>query len=323
MRRGGGSSTTYGHPGTKIGGSKKKAKSRSTSRSKSRRALSASPIPKAKAKSKSRERERSRKPSRSPSPSVRKSPSPRRGRDTTPVGRWKKSRSRSASQPRVRPSLSIDRYAKEGRKSGTTRAALKRSYYGEDETPEQKRARFARGRPSAQRPPLAPRTQQPPARASPAFEQFQKRFTRSPTPEDVPMDLPTPTRQKVAPVLKPYKEQFSDWRSAPEQKTDEAEAQIAREQSEMMAKYGSKRTPSPAAPPPQPSPARQKPESVPIAAQPVQAMAPARRLGGGPRKTRLTSSVPREAAAPKVIGYQGGKGVTQMPHKAWADVHAT
>merc|ERR1711969_230206 len=138
------------------------------------------------------------------------------------------------------------------------------------------------------------------------------------TPEDVPMDLPTPTRQKVAPVLKPYKEQFSDWRSAPEQKTEEqkrAEAQIARQHSEMMAKYGSKRTPSPAAPPPQPPPARQKPESVPIAAQPVQAMAPARRLGGGPRKTRLTSSVPREAAAPKVIGYQGGKGVTQMPHK--------
>ena len=179
MRRGGGSSTTYGHPGTKIGGSKKKAKSRSTSRSKSRRALSASPIPKAKAKSKSRERERSRKPSRSPSPSVRKSPSPRRGRDTTPVGRWKKSRSRSASQPRVRPSLSIDRYAKEGRKSGTTRAALKRSYYGEDETPEQKRARFARGRrsPSAQRPPLAPRPQPPVVpKPSPAFEQFQKKF---------------------------------------------------------------------------------------------------------------------------------------------------
>ena len=44
-------------------------------------------------------------------------------------------------------------------------------------------------------------------------------------------------------------------------------------------------------------------------------MAPARRLGGGPRKTQLTSSVPREAAAPKVVGYQGGKGVTQMPHK--------
>ena len=102
----------------------------------------------------------------------------------------------------------------------------------------------------------------------------------------------------------------------------------------MMKKYGSKRTPSPAAartpsparppaapapprPPQQPSPARQKPDPVPLASQPVQAAAPARRLGGGMRKqlSQLRSSVPREAAPPKVIGFQGGKGVTQLPHK--------
>ena len=312
-------------------------------------------IPKKK-KAVSRERERSRSGSRKPSPQRgrnpeskalldwrqrRRNPSTsgpsRRGARTSP-----QRRSVSAS-PMRRPVRGVSpgtmaRYLKEG-------AEIRKGRHTEKtETAAERDARFAKPRyRSISRPPLAPK---PKRRSKSPGRSILKSRSRTTSPA-APMDVPTPTRESIRPTpaykafkkkyeqpppaadTRPYSERFPDWKSAPAGKTEtqlSAEAQIQRERQEMMAKYGSRRKASPAPAPRQPSPAprqpspvsRQPPPStVPIASQPVQAMAPAQRVGGGPRKQILSSSVPREAgpAAPPVIGYAGDKPVTQMPHK--------
>ena len=76
---------------------------------------------------------------------------------------------------------SLERYAREGRESGT-RAAFKAEYYGEDESEAARAARHARPRyktrsPSAQRPPLAP--SRPSQRTQRSLSHMMKQARRS------------------------------------------------------------------------------------------------------------------------------------------------
>ena len=284
----------YGNHGTKLGGSKKKKKkSRSPQ---PRRAASASPARgKSTSKPRERERERTRSPSvqKSRSPSVRMKSltrSPSRGRSPT-----LKPRSRSASvQPRrVRQSsLSIDRMAASGRKSKKTREAVRRAYYAEDGSyiPIAERRKGPKGLP-----PKAPKKAPPRHQPSSAWKRAedvhvsaieQERRSKSQPHGNLRNDTHTPKpkpteayktyrratskspQPRYKPDLRSFKERGLRGKSPVRTATQKsADAAIERERQEMMAKYGSKRTPSPAAAR-KPSPVAARTPS-PVAAAPA------------------------------------------------------